>query len=138
MRDIRAPTIMVIGADVNFNYLMQRYVRQCGCTALVSQFSSQTVSVVQQTQPALILLEIEQADETGWDLLRALKIEPATRDIPVVVCSWLACQDRCLAEGAAIVLQKPVLYGDLIAALTYAGILDAGIDQVLDHQTSQE
>jgi CheY-like chemotaxis protein len=125
MSDVQASTIMVVGDDASFSYLMQRYVRKSGCRAVVSRFSPQVLTLVQQEQPQAILLEIEQGDATGWDLLCSLKADGMTQDIPVIVCSWLEHRDRCLAEGTECHLQKPVLYEDFIAALVDVGVLDA-------------
>jgi CheY-like chemotaxis protein len=126
MSNIRDLAILVVGDDTSFSYLMQRYVRECGYRALVSRPSLQTLALAQQERPEAIVLEIEQGDATGWDLLRSLKANQATQCIPILVCSWLEYKDRCLAEGAEYHLQKPVLYEDFVAALTAVGVLDAG------------
>jgi CheY-like chemotaxis protein len=125
MGGIEASTIMVIGSDARFNYLLQRYVRKSGCRAVVSRPSPQALAMAQQERPQAILLEIEQGDVTGWDLLSSLKADGTTQNVPVIVCSWLEHRERCLAEGAERHLQKPVLYGDFVAALVDVGVLDA-------------
>jgi CheY-like chemotaxis protein len=81
--------------------------------------------MVHQERPEAILLDIEQGDAIGWDVLCSLKADGATRNIPVIVCSWLEHRDRCLVEGAERHLQKPVLYEDFVAALVDVGVLDA-------------
>jgi CheY-like chemotaxis protein len=53
----------------------------------------------------------------GWQVIRALKADPELRDIPVVVVSVVAGENRGGIIGAVDVLQKPVIREDLLAAL---------------------
>jgi CheY-like chemotaxis protein len=50
-------------------------------------------------------------------VIRALKADPELRDIPVVVVSVVAGENRGGIIGAVDVLQKPVIREDLLAAL---------------------
>ena len=53
----------------------------------------------------------------GWAVLEALKADPETRDIPVVVVSIVDERARGVALGAAAYLVKPVSRDELLAAL---------------------
>jgi CheY-like chemotaxis protein len=53
----------------------------------------------------------------GWQVLEALKADPDTRHIPVIVCSLAAEQERAFQMGAADYLLKPILEDDLVQAL---------------------
>jgi CheY-like chemotaxis protein len=53
----------------------------------------------------------------GWTILGALKTDPYTRHIPVIVCSVLDEQERAKQLGASGYLLKPILEEDLVAAL---------------------
>jgi CheY-like chemotaxis protein len=57
-------------------------------------------------------------DTDGWDVLQALKADPSTCEIPVLICSALREEKRSIAQGADGYLQKPILYEDFLAALT--------------------
>ena len=78
---------------------------------------SEALVLAKQRNPVLIVLEADLADAVGWDVLRTLKADQATQHIPVAVCSWLDNEESELAADAAFYLQKPVLYGDFLAAL---------------------
>ena len=54
-------------------------------------------------------------------MLEALKADPATRDIPVIVVSIVDERARGVALGAAAYLVKPVSREDLLAALGAVG-----------------
>ena len=53
----------------------------------------------------------------GWQVIRALKADPALRNIPVVVVSIVAGENRGRILGVVEVLQKPVNRADLLAVL---------------------
>ncbi len=53
----------------------------------------------------------------GWDVLRAIKADPETAAIPVVVVSVLDERAKGLSLGAAEYLVKPVSRDELLAAL---------------------
>jgi hypothetical protein len=44
------------------------------------------------------------------------------RNVPVVLFSWLNEEERALAEGVDVYVQKPVMYVDFLNALADAGI----------------
>ncbi|BAL22540.1 EAL domain-containing protein [Azoarcus sp. KH32C] len=62
-------------------------------------------------QPDLILLDIRMPDMDGYSVLAALKLDPATADIPVIFVTALseaADEARGLAMGVADYITKPV------------------------------
>jgi CheY-like chemotaxis protein len=75
---------------------------------------------IQQHEPKVILLDVMLPDVDGWDLLLDLRANPATRSIPIVVCSVITDEELALALGAALYLRKPVWRGQLLDALDHA------------------
>jgi CheY-like chemotaxis protein len=120
MREPATPTVIVVGENSEFAYLMQRYVSQGGYQVFVVEPNPGTVDVARQRTPIAILIDVESPQAKGWDILRTLKADLTTQDIPVLICSWLDEELRSLEEGAAAYLRKPVMYDDLHAALTDA------------------
>ena len=126
MSDAPTSTIMIIGNDTDFCYLMQRYVRQSGHRMIVSGTNEEATAVAQRERPAAVVLEADVPKAAGWNVLQALKADATTRDIPVLICSWLDEEERSLARGATGHLRKPVLYEDFLAALRCAGVHSGG------------
>lgn len=56
-------------------------------------------------------------DRDGWEALQALKTHPATRHIPILVCSVLDEPELTLSLGAEEHLTKPISQERLLAAL---------------------
>jgi CheY-like chemotaxis protein len=69
------------------------------------------------SQPQVILLDVMMPDKDGWTLLGQLREHPATRAVPVIVCSILPQEQLALALGAAEFLRKPLSREALLAAL---------------------
>jgi DNA-binding response OmpR family regulator len=77
-------------------------------------------------QPLAITLDILLPDLHGWDVLRALKSSPRTRDIPVIVVSVIDDRSRGIALGADEYLVKPVDRAALLAAVRRVRHLGGG------------
>src|SRR2546427_771122 len=69
------------------------------------------LELARNRRPDLILPDLHLPDMSGRDVLAALRDEPSTRDIPVVILSADATAhqiERLLAEGARHYLTKPL------------------------------
>jgi CheY-like chemotaxis protein len=73
--------------------------------------------LVQTTAPDVIVLDVMLPDIDGWRVLMHLRQDPATRDIPVIVCSVVREEELALSLGAASYLAKPVRPREFIRAL---------------------
>ncbi len=117
-------TIMMIGDDPNFCYLMRRYIRQSAHQIIFSPHGEGAIELARREKPAVILLEVDHPGSFGWSVLRALKSDEQTTFIPVVLCSWR--DDDMDFDGPDyqrdIYLREPVLYEDFKAALDRLGI----------------
>ena len=67
--------------------------------------------------PHIIVLDVMLPDIDGWQLLRHLREDPATRSIPIIVCSVVGEQELALSLGATLYLSKPIRPAALIRAL---------------------
>ena len=70
-----------------------------------------------QIKPFAITLDVMMPGYDGWHVLRDLKNDGETRDIPVIICSIIEDQERGFSLGAADYLLKPILEEDLIHSL---------------------
>ena len=114
-------TIMIAANDPNITYLLQRYAEESGFQTVNVSQGKDVLDLAQQARPALIIVDIELPEMTGGKVLRRLKAEPTTCNIPVVVYS---CLDEPLddwGEGVAGYLRKSVMYDDFVTVLERAG-----------------
>src|SRR5207253_1292748 len=77
-------------------------------------------------RPAAIRLDLDLDGEDGLLVLQALKADPGTRQIPVVIESVLAEEKRGLLLGAAEYLTKPLDRGRLLESIGRLGRVGAG------------
>ena len=69
------------------------------------------------SKPDLILLDVHLPDASGQELLKLIKANPDTVDIPVIMISADAMPeqiDAALSAGAACYLTKPVQLSELL------------------------
>ena len=78
------------------------------------------VEFARQHRPDLVLLDLHLPDIDGEEVLRRLRADPATCDLPVIVLSADATArqpERLIAAGASAYLTKPIAIGRLLDAL---------------------
>ncbi len=115
------PQTILIGAnDPNITYLLQRYAEESGFqTAHVCQ-SQDILALAFRLQPALIILDIELVEASDREILRRLKSASATREIPIVIYSFLDEPSDDWRESVDGYLPKSVLYEDFVTVLKRA------------------
>jgi len=116
---------MVVEDDADASYLMGRYARTSGCRSVNLRYGEDVPGFAQQVRPALILLDLELPGISGWEVLEALKADPVTCQIPVVICSARDEVGRAQEAGAIGYLLKPIGYQDFLDALKEAGVESA-------------
>lgn len=117
MSSARASIVMILGSEARFIYLVRCYTERSGHQAFVAPIDEEAIALAEQERPTMIMLEPDLMLPASRDLLRALKTGRATRDIPVIVCSWQDEDTSILASEADSYLQKPVSYEGFLAAL---------------------
>jgi signal transduction histidine kinase/DNA-binding response OmpR family regulator/HAMP domain-containing protein len=79
-------------------------------TVLGAEDGEEGLMKAQTDNPSLILLDMQLPKKDGMTLLRELKADAATRDIPVIAmtaCAMAGDRERFLAAGCAHYLSKP-------------------------------
>jgi CheY-like chemotaxis protein len=95
----------------------QRYLAGTHYQVVGATTGAEALRKAREVQPTAITLDIMMPTQDGWEILQALKDEPATRHIPVVICSVLEDPELTRSLGAAAYLRKPVTQADLLAVL---------------------
>lgn len=92
--------------------LYAAYAESRGHRVLVAEDGAQTLVAAAAERPDLVLLDIAMPKLDGRDVLRQLKADPRTADIPVLVVTAYGgdqnLRDLLLELGAVDVLEKPV------------------------------
>jgi PAS domain S-box-containing protein len=100
--------VLAIDDDPDARDLIARLARAEGFEPLLAGTGEEGVRLARQLRPAAIVLDVMMPGMDGWSVLSALKVDPATAGIPVVVTTVLEDSDIAWALGAAGYLMKPV------------------------------
>jgi signal transduction histidine kinase/CheY-like chemotaxis protein len=115
------PWILVVDDNAEVARLFEHQLKKEGYRVAVETQGSQVVQVARQLKPELITLDLLM-DVDGLTVLRQLKTDPVTADIPVVIVSVIPEPTAGLSLGATDYLTKPLNEGDLLACIQ--GVLD--------------
>jgi CheY-like chemotaxis protein len=122
--------ILTIDDDRQVLNLYERYLMDHGYRVVPLTDPSQAVQLARQHNPFAITLDIMMPRIDGWQVLEALKKDPATKEIPVIICSIVENQAKGFNLGAVGYLTKPILEEDLIKALNRVNA-DGNIHDIL-------
>jgi CheY-like chemotaxis protein len=114
--------VVVIEDDRPSLDLFSAYLTNATLQVTTARDGPSGLDAVRRTRPDAVLLDIRLPGIDGWAVLRELKSDPATRDIPVVVVSIVDERSRGVALGAAAYLVKPVGREELMTALAGVGV----------------
>lgn len=110
-------TILSVDSDIQVSLLYQRYLQGSDYQVITLVQPDDVIDMARQYQPFAITLDLVFPDQDGWEIYAALKADPDTQDIPVIICSLREEQEKAQAMGAAGYLLKPILSHDLRNAL---------------------
>ncbi len=114
-------TILYVEDDLANYHLLERILELRKHLKLVSAIQgSMAMDLAREHKPSLILLDLNLPDMTGEVLMKKLKAEPATADIPIVIITGEMLGDRSealLENGAAEILSKPYRIQDFFKML---------------------
>ncbi|MFK7875746.1 MAG: adenylate/guanylate cyclase domain-containing protein [Paracoccaceae bacterium] len=110
MTETSAHLLIVDDNRVN-RLLLSRSVELLGYTATVAENGRAAMELLRARAFDLMLLDIEMPEMDGFEVLEAIKVEPALSDLPVIVTSSVEGVEnivRCIDLGADDYLPKPV------------------------------
>lgn len=111
------PIVLIVDDNSDVIQLFRRYLSASPYQMVGATSSQEALRMAQTLKPAAISLDVMMPTQDGWEVLQNLKHHPATREIPIIVCSVLRERELALSLGAADFLAKPVTQEMLLHAL---------------------
>ena len=114
-----APRILLVEDDRFLRKAAEVRLKRAGLTVLTAGDGVEALALARTEALDLILLDLIMPKLQGFDVLRALKEEAATRHIPVLIMSNLgqdADRERAALDGAAGYLVKANMSLDVLAS----------------------
>ena len=84
---IASPVVLVADDDRDIVDLLTRTLKQRGYAVMGAYDGKEAMAAVARTRPDAVLLDIRMPIMDGYEVLEALKTDPETQDIPVVIMS---------------------------------------------------
>jgi signal transduction histidine kinase/DNA-binding response OmpR family regulator len=114
---VSGPVVLVIDDDPTVRDLMQRSLAKDGYRVEVASDGRAGLEMARRLRPAVITLDVMMPSMDGWAVLTALKADPVTADIPVVMLTIVDDKNMGFALGAADYFTKPIDWQRLSAVL---------------------
>ena len=112
--------VLAIDDEANFLFALEEMIVHMEYNCLTATDGEEGLFFARETLPDLIITDIQMPSPNGYELCRALKADPKTAGIPIIIATVLATEKECemgLKAGAAAYLYKPFKLHDLEAQI---------------------
>ncbi|MBI5430325.1 MAG: response regulator [Nitrosomonadales bacterium] len=125
--------VLVVEDDTRLQAILERMIRSLGFAPVCASSAEQALSALEKSRPEGILLDLGLPHMSGLELLRRLKTDKATADIPIYIMSGAADSGEAKVLGALGFLKKPVTRDSILAAIRamVGGGHQAGLKRIL-------
>jgi signal transduction histidine kinase/DNA-binding response OmpR family regulator len=110
-------TVLVIDDDPTARDLIERTLTKEGFGVLLANDGPSGIELARNLKPRVITLDVMMPGMDGWAALTALKADPATADIPVIMLTIVDEKQIGFALGAADYFTKPIDWSRMTASL---------------------
>lgn len=100
--------VLVVEDDLPTVEILTVHLTQAGYRIAHAYDGVEAILKAKELKPFAITLDIMLPKKDGWEVLQSLKIDPETRDVPVIIHSIIENKELAFALGATDYLAKPV------------------------------
>ena len=116
----RKRDVILVEDDKTMVDQFRRILQREGFEVTTADFPAFAEAMIGQMRPGVVILDVNFANGTGWELLKNLKERDDTFDIPVIVTTMDGDSERAYRLGAHAFIQRPFLPGDILEAVLEA------------------
>ncbi|MCR6636184.1 response regulator [Devosia sp.] len=113
--------VLVVNDDQNVLDVAERLLIGDGYVPILTGTPQSALQIARSMRPGAIFLDVLMPGFDGWDLLAALKSDPETSGIPVLMICMLGERRKALDAGAEGVIAKPLDAQRVRAAMARIG-----------------
>ncbi|MEM1308662.1 MAG: response regulator [Cyanobacteria bacterium P01_H01_bin.153] len=121
MQNTLTATVLVVEDTPSEMELMSHYLRASGCVVMSATSAQQALNMAAQQRPDVIVTDVVMPGMSGFELCRSIKKEPATANVPIVICTSKNQDiDRLwgMRQGADAYVTKPYTQEELVQAVS--------------------
>lgn len=116
LRRNRQNPILVIDDDSEIRYTIGQYLISKGYEVIFAEDGEMGLQLAKEKQPFAITLDVMLPHKDGWTVLKDLKEDPETKDIPVILVSIIGDKKIGYGLGAFEYFVKPISSEKLMSA----------------------
>jgi CheY-like chemotaxis protein len=122
------PLVLVVEDDPQTSELISLWLRDSSYRVARAFDGEQALEMARELLPYAITLDILLPKMDGWEVLKELKADPKTKNIPVIVVSILEKTRRGIDLGAFDYFVKPVEKNELLCKLESRRLFDKSLN----------
>lgn len=118
-----APKLLVVDDDENIRNLLEAMLGALGCEVITAENGTHALELVELNQFDMILLDLMMPGLSGIGVLKMLKDNPDTSEIPVVLVTAIDGSDEIMSgyqHGATYYITKPFNPDQIVYAIDLA------------------
>jgi signal transduction histidine kinase/CheY-like chemotaxis protein len=109
--------ILAIEDDLDVIKLYDRYLNKEGYRVIANPDPTTALQKAKEVKPFAILLDIMMPKKSGWEVIKELKEDCETKDIPIIISSIIDDKKYGFELGATDYLVKPIQEKELLDSL---------------------
>lgn len=109
--DSRQKTVVVVEDTATVRALLVAFLKPYGCRVIEAKNGAEGISAIRAESPDLVLLDISMPEISGNDVLRLMRADAGTRNIPVIMTTAQAGKEivaEVVSHGVSAYLVKPI------------------------------
>lgn len=118
--------LLIVDDEVDLLDMLRVVLTSNGFEVVTADSGMKALMLADDASPDAILLDVMMGEMDGWEVLKLLKLDEKTRDVPVIILSARTethDKIRGLQEGASDYITKPFSVKELIERV--GRVLDA-------------
>ncbi|MFQ5737281.1 MAG: ATP-binding protein, partial [Thermodesulfobacteriota bacterium] len=102
------PAVLIASESQDINHLLEIYLAGGRYDVTTAADGVELLRKASEQKPMVIIMGVTLPKKDGWEVLKELKADPDTADIPVVIISSIDNKELGYALGAVEYMEKPI------------------------------
>jgi len=111
------PKVLLAEDDYTMVSLLKTLLKMEGFEVVAVDVNADVPSLVQSENPDVLLMDVHLGQQSGMDIVQAIRKIPALANVRIVMTSGLNMKEECISRGANYFLMKPFMPDDLLKVL---------------------
>jgi DNA-binding response OmpR family regulator len=125
-------TGLIVDNEAYYLKLVEKYFTANGAEVYLAENGKEGLALLEVIKPTFVLLDLSMPEMTGWEMLKAIRSNGATANIPVIAVTALASQEdrrRVLEAGFDSYIIKPFHLDLMVTTIKNCLDRSKGVDQ---------